>query len=149
MIRLLVPLLVLGLVLAGCASSTPLEREQEIDWPAYGRDLQDTRYLPASGITRDNVHRLEVAWTYRTGDMDPRFATTRPTSFEVTPIVVEGVMYLSTPLGRVMALDPATGRELWAFDPNIRRDVPYGDFASRGVSTWLDESAAPGAVCRR
>src|SRR5438876_147218 len=56
-------------------------------------------------------------------------------------------MYLGTPLGRVIALDPATGRERWVFDPKIKRDVSYGDFASRGVSTWLDESAP--AVCRR
>ena len=159
MIRLLTALFVLGLMLAGCArttpaipgiaGTTPLERKQEINWAVYGRDLQGTRYLPASVITRDNVHQLEMAWTYRTGEMDPRFATTRRTSFQATPIVLDGAMYLSTPLGRVIALDPATGRERWVFDPNIRRDVPYGDFASRGVSTWLDESAAPGAVCRR
>jgi quinoprotein glucose dehydrogenase len=58
-------------------------------------------------------------------------------------------MYLGTPLGRVIALDPATGRERWVFDPKIERDVAYGDFASRGVSTWLDASAAAGPACRR
>jgi quinoprotein glucose dehydrogenase len=63
--------------------------------------------------------------------------------------VVEGTMYVGTPLGRVIALDPATGRERWVFDPAIRRDVTYGDFASRGVSTWLDEAAPAAAPCRR
>ena len=58
-------------------------------------------------------------------------------------------MYVGTPLGRVIALDPATGRERWVFDPKIARDVTYGDFASRGVSTWLDDAAAAGAPCRR
>ena len=104
---------------------------------------------PAADITRANVTRLEVAWTYRTGEADPRYATTKPAALEATPIVADGTMYIGTPLGRVIALDPASGRELWVFDPQIARNIPYGDFASRGVSTWLDESAAAGAPCRR
>jgi quinoprotein glucose dehydrogenase len=122
---------------------------QEIGWVANGGDVQGTRYVPAAEITRDNVSRLEVAWTYRTSEMEARFATTRPTAFEASPLVVEGTMYVGTPLGRVIALDPATGRERWVFDPKIARDVPYSDFASRGVSTWLDEAAPAAAVCRR
>ncbi|PYO27763.1 MAG: pyrroloquinoline quinone-dependent dehydrogenase [Gemmatimonadetes bacterium] len=119
------------------------------DWPAYGRDPQGTRYSPATVITRANVARLEPAWMYRTGETGAAFKTDKPTSFEATPLVVGGVMYVGTPLGRVIALDPATGRERWVFDPKIKRDVRYGDFASRGVSTWLDESAAAGTACRR
>ena len=122
---------------------------QEVDWSANGRDLQGTRYSPAAEITRQNVSRLAVAWTYRTGETDARFKTAKPTAFEATPLVVDETMYLGTPLGRVIALDPATGRERWVFDPKIDRAVRYGDFASRGVSTWLDESAPAGAVCRR
>ncbi len=122
---------------------------QEVDWPASGRDVEGTRFFPAADINRDNVGRLEVAWTYRTGEVGPRFATTKPTSFEATPLVVEGTMYVGTPLGRVIALDPATGRERWVFDPRVARDVPYGDFASRGVSTWLDDAAPASAPCRR
>src|SRR3977135_2733278 len=114
---------------------------QAVDWSANGRDVQGTRYSPASDITRTNVGRLAVAWTYRTGETVPRFKTKKATAFEATPLVVDGTMYLGTPLGRVIALDPATGRERWVFDPKIKRDVTYGDFASRGVSTWLDPAA--------
>ena len=119
------------------------------DWPAYGHDPQGTRYSPAAAITRANVGGLQLAWTYRTGETGAAFKTAKPTAFEATPLVVDGTMYLGTPLGRVIALDPATGGERWVFDPKIKRDVMYGDFASRGVSTWLDESALAGAVCRR
>ena len=122
---------------------------QEVGWVANGRDVQGTRYLPASEITRETVSRLEVAWTYRTGEAGPAFATKKPTAFEATPLVVDGTMYVGTPLGRVVALDPATGRERWIFDPKIARDVTYGDFASRGVSTWLDPAAPADGACRR
>jgi quinoprotein glucose dehydrogenase len=122
---------------------------QEIGWPANGRDVEGTRYLPAHEIARENVARLELAWTYRTGEADAAFATDEETSFEATPLVVDSMMYVGTPLGRVIALDPATGRERWVYDPKIARDVGYGDFASRGVSTWLDPDAPAGAPCRR
>ena len=65
---------------------------QEVGWSANGRDVQGTRYLPASEITRENVNRLEVAWTYRTGESESRFATSKPASFEATPLVVDGTM---------------------------------------------------------
>jgi quinoprotein glucose dehydrogenase len=122
---------------------------QEVGWVANGRDVEGTRYLPASAISRDNVSQLEIAWTYRTGEAETRFATAKPTSFEATPLVFDGTMFVGTPLGRVIALDAATGTERWTFDPGIARDIRYGDFASRGVSAWLDPSAPAGAACRR
>jgi quinoprotein glucose dehydrogenase len=67
----------------------------------------------------------------------------------VTPIVVDNVMYISTPLGKVMALDPVTGRELWRYDARVNPKGGYGDFANRGVATWVDSTLKPGAPCRR
>jgi quinoprotein glucose dehydrogenase len=122
---------------------------QEIGWEANGRDAYGIRYSPAAVITRDNVSRLEVAWTYRTGETGSRFETAKPTSFEATPLVSEGTMYVGTPLGRVIALDAETGSERWVFDPEIRRNVTYGDFVSRGVSLWVDERASAGDPCHR
>jgi quinoprotein glucose dehydrogenase len=100
-------------------------------------------------ITRENVSRVEMAWTYRTGETKPEFATAKPTAFETTPLVVDDTMYIATPLGRVIALDPGDGRERWVFDPHIARDVRYGDFASRGLATWLDENVPAADRCRR
>src|SRR2546430_4215604 len=126
-----------------------LAPQSPVDWPAYGHDPQGTRYSPAAAIDRGNVARLAPTWTYRTGETGAAFKTTKPTAFEATPLVVDGVMYVGTPLGRVIALDPATGRERWVFDPAIKRDVTYGDFASRGVAAWVDEAAPTGTGCRR
>ena len=67
----------------------------------------------------------------------------------MTPIVVDNVMYISTPLGKVMALEPATGREIWRYDARVNPKGGYGDFANRGVATWVDTTLKPGAPCRR
>jgi quinoprotein glucose dehydrogenase len=107
------------------------------------------RYVPSAVINRGTVARLAPAWTYHTGEADGRFATRKPTAFETTPIVVDRTMYVNTPLGRVIALDAATGGERWVFDPEIRRDVAYGDFASRGVAAWTDGAASADAPCRQ
>ena len=117
------------------------------EWPAYGHDALGSRFSPLAQIDRSNVSRLAVAWTYRTGDAGE--STRQAVKFEATPLVVDGTMYLSTPFGRVIALDPATGRERWTYDAKIDRGGNWGDFANRGVSTWLDASAPAGAVCRR
>src|SRR3977135_255191 len=80
---------------------------QDGDWRAYGRDPGGERFSPLDGIRRENVASLQVAWTFRTGDayQPPRG---RPPAFEATPLPVDGTLYLSTPVGRVMALDSTT-----------------------------------------
>jgi quinoprotein glucose dehydrogenase len=124
-------LLVCSLVVLGGL----LDGQQDGDWPAYGRDAGGERFSPLDAIRRENVASLEVAWTFRTGDAyQPKHS--RPTAFEATPLHVDGTLYLSTPVGRVIALDPVTGQQRWAFDGKVPRDKGYGDFASRGVSTW-------------
>jgi len=117
-------------LLAGLVSG-----QQNDEWLAYGRDAGGERYSPLQDVNRKNVASLGIAWTFRTGDayQPPR---NRPTAFEATPLYVDGTLYLSTPLGRVMALDPVSGRQRWVFDAKVPRDAGYGDFASRGVSTW-------------
>ncbi|MGH9146421.1 MAG: pyrroloquinoline quinone-dependent dehydrogenase [Vicinamibacterales bacterium] len=125
----------------GCFASsllilaTVLQGQRDGDWPAYGRDAGGERFSPLEEIRRENVASLQVAWTFRTGDAY-RPANGRPTAFEATPLHVDGTLYLSTPVGRVIALDPVTGQQRWAFDAKVPRDRGYGDFASRGVSMW-------------
>ncbi len=117
------------------------------DWPAYGRDPGGTRFSPLAQITRANVATLQVVWTYHTGEPDMAGMSHRPPALEVTPLVVDGLMYISTPAGHVIALDPATGVERWRFDAGVNPHRGYGDFASRGVSFWRDARAASGTPC--
>src|SRR5262245_2379194 len=86
------------------------------DWPVYGHDPGGQRYSPLTSINRENVKTLKVAWTYRTGDAYQPPRGNRPTAFEATPLYVNNTLYLSTPLGRVIALDPVTGVKRWSYD---------------------------------
>jgi len=119
------------------------------DWPAYGRDPGGARFSPLTQITRANVTQLQVVWTYHTGMPELAGMGHRPPALEVTPIVIDGTMYVSTPTGIIAALDPTTGTERWRFDAGVNPHRGYGDFVSRGVSFWRDGRAPAGSVCSR
>ncbi len=118
------------------------------DWPVYGRDAGGTRYSPLNQITRDNVAKLKIAWTYHTGALTPETARNQKAAFEATPILIDGKLYLSTPFNQVIALDPASGAEKWKFDPQVDRSHDYSEVSSRGVASWTDARASAGSPCR-
>jgi quinoprotein glucose dehydrogenase len=107
------------------------------EWPTYGHDYGDTRYSPLSQITPANVAGLKPVWTYHM--RPPDRAARGFTASENTPLVVKGVMYVSTPYGRVVALEAETGKQRWAYQ------VPGSDQpATRGVSYWPGQSKSKG-----
>jgi len=122
---------------------------QSTEWPAYGGDHGGLRYSPLSLVDAENVADLEVAWTYRHGDISDSDNPLGTTGFEATPILIDGVLYFSTPFGRVIALDPATGAEHWTYDHVLDQSGSYRFIVSRGVSFWRDQEAAPSAICGR
>lgn len=108
-----------------------------------------SQYSPLKDIRPDNVQKLKTAWTYRTGEpLVPLPGGGRPPAFEATPVYASGLLYIGTPYGKVIALDPETGKERWSFDAEINRQANFGDFANRGVATWVDERRA-GGTCRQ
>jgi quinoprotein glucose dehydrogenase len=109
-----------------------LEGKKEWRYPAG--DPGGMRYSVLDQINRSNVRGLRVAWTYHTGDMRERPATT----IECTPLAVEGVLYVTTPLLKVCALEAASGRLMWQFDPfeGSEDDKPRG--VNRGVTYWAN-----------
>lgn len=137
-------------VAAACAHPvTPASAGADVEWPSYGGGVLGARHAPIADIDTQSVRRLALAWTYHTGELGPESRTRNKRSLEVTPIVVAGTMYIITPLARVIALDPVTGRERWRYDAHLDRGIGFGDHTSRGVSAWLDPSAPDGAPCRR
>jgi quinoprotein glucose dehydrogenase len=119
------------------------------EWPTYGNDAGGSRYSPLAEINRDNVAQLTEVWRYRTGDLGEGYASGKRMAVEATPIVVDGVMYVSTPYGHVHALDAATGQRKWEFDAQLPKDRQYSENTSRGVSLWRDPTASNDQPCAR
>ena len=121
------------------------------DWGYYGGDAFGEHYSSLDEINRQNVSGLKVAWTYRTGELGAGFARAGKLSFEATPVLAFGALFLETPTNIVIALDPETGRERWRFDPHIDRSRHYSEASSRGVSVWeeSDPKRPTGACAHR
>jgi quinoprotein glucose dehydrogenase len=82
----------------------------DVPWPMHG-GANNSRYSPLAQIKRANVSQLRVAWTYDSGD------AFKGSEMQSNPVVIDGVLYVTTPTMKVVAVDAATGKELWKFDP--------------------------------
>ena len=116
----------------GCATfslNAVADEKTSADWPVYlggkGRNL----YSPLDQINRGNVAKLKVAWTYETGDKG---------EYQANNLIIGGVLYTASPLRKVIALDAATGRELWKWDPQSEKPGVPGK-RQRGLVFWQDE----------
>lgn len=129
---------VLAVVLSAAASAADTQRGE---WPYYGGDAGSSKYSPLAQINAGNVNALQVAWTWNNPDDALVGAATRerPGSFKATPIMIDGVLYTSTPFSEVAAIDAASGTTLWTFDPRAyasgRRPTNSG-WQHRGVAYW-------------
>src|ERR1700685_2967588 len=104
------------------------------EWRYYGGDAQSTKYSPLDQIDRDNVGKLEVAWTWEAQNFGPR----ADPNYEVTPLMVHGVLYFTAGMRRdTVAVDAATGETLWMYrlDEGDRGDHAVR-FNNRGVAYW-------------
>jgi len=101
------------------------------NWMSYGRTYDEQRFSPLTQIDTGNVASLKLAWYY---DLDTAHRVQ-----EATPLVIDGVMYVSSAWSKVFALDAATGREIWAFDPKVPGERAVDaccDVPNRGVAAW-------------
>jgi quinoprotein glucose dehydrogenase len=135
----------LSSVLLAALCATVSAASLEDGWSCYGHDSGGSRFSPLKSINRENVSRLKVAWVFHTGDISDGSGRRRRSGFETTPILVEGTLYLTTPFNRVIALDPETGKQRWAYDPKIELTWEYGDgLINRGVAVWPADSKTSG-----
>jgi quinoprotein glucose dehydrogenase len=133
--HLVTPLLLVGLAAAAALAADP---PAQADWPRVGNDPGAMRYSPLDQINRSNVARLIPAWTYHTGELDP---DGKGRTIECTPLVIDGVVYVTTAYLKVVALDAATGQERWRFDPLKERPFPFTPASggvNRGCAFWSD-----------
>jgi quinoprotein glucose dehydrogenase len=138
----------LGLCLI-CMATAYAGVAADAGWGYFGGTSGGTRYSAAKQIDRANVDDLGIAWRYSTGEIKRRGPDLiANSSTQTTPILVDGSLVFCTPFNRLVALDPATGRERWVYDPKVALDhsVPY-QYNCRGVSAWRDPQAPAGAAC--
>ena len=136
------------IALLACVCSCSLHGD---DWRSYGADAASSKYVPFDQIGRSNLRQLQNAWTWLSPDNDTVLENQRqqnfratPGAFKVTPIAINGILYTSTSFGRVVAIDGATGLEIWKFDTRsweAGRPANLG-YNHRGVSYWSDGSSA-------
>ncbi|MFI4970805.1 MAG: pyrroloquinoline quinone-dependent dehydrogenase, partial [Lysobacterales bacterium] len=127
---------------------TQLLHAAAFEWTAYGGDGRGQRHAPLAQITPQNVDKLELTWSFRTGELGDGFARAKDAlTFEATPLLIGDTLYFDTATGKVFALDAAKGTERWQFDAQVPRDLDYSEMATRGVSWWRDGRAAAGAAC--
>src|SRR5207247_2321558 len=113
-------------------------------WPVYGGDQAGTKFSPLTGVNTRTVSGLVVAWEWSPHEKALEEFGTRPGNFQTTPLMIDNVVYLSTPYNRVVALNAETGAELWAFDPKAYEDGQPANgtgFVHRGIAAWRDSAA--------
>ncbi len=112
------------------------------EWWVYGADKANTKYAPLAQINAENVSTLQIAWRWRSADRDilQRHPEIRTGHYETTPLMVGGVLYASTSLSQVAAIDPENGATRWLYDPQTfaGRTPPNRGFIQRGVAYWTD-----------
>ena len=133
----------------GMAPAIPATASADTDdasqWRDYGGTKAGTRYVPADQINRDNVRQLEVAWSYRSGDLPEAYPQAHNAySFQATPLKVDDSLFFCSPRNIVIALDADTGRERWRHDPKVDASSVYM-LSCRGVS--YHESVNSKASC--
>jgi quinoprotein glucose dehydrogenase len=121
--------------LAAGRSDVTARAGENVNWPVYRGDPTGTQYAAIAEIHAANVHKLQRAWEYRTGDADQR------STLHVNPIVVNGIMYITTAALKAVALDAATGRQLWTFDPAVHNNGTIVRLRNRGVAYWKGTDA--------
>ena len=100
-----------AVAVAGWIAAVAQNTGRNADWAQNG-GVDNIRYSTLNQITPKNVARLNVAWTYDSHD------ASKASEMQSNPIVVDGVLYATTPTLKVVAIDAATGREVWKFDPS-------------------------------
>lgn len=133
-------------VCATVAIAAARQPRASVDWPAYGNDAGGQKYSPLTDINRTTVSRLDTLFTWSANEQNiPASAGQKPAragQFQATPLAIHDTLFFSTSYNRVIALDANTGREFWAFDPQVWKT--YGQpsngtgFVHRGVATWTN-----------
>ena len=137
---MLTRMLTAGSLIAVALIAHTFGQSRAIEWPVYGGDAASSKYSPANDITAENVQRLGVAWQWAHGEKPLSEYGTVPFRFENQPLMVDDVLYVTTPYNNAAALDANTGKELWRFESGAVKlgGIPGTGFKHRAPALWRD-----------
>src|SRR5215210_81033 len=135
---------VLGLILLGSLSVLVAQRgetSRQVEWRYYGGDPGGMKYSPLTDVNPSNIARLQQVWEWKHWETPLEEYGTIPGFFEATPLMIDGVLYVTTPYNSIAALDAETGKELWRFDGEaykLGQVLSGSGYKLRGTAFWRD-----------
>lgn len=134
---------------AKSSSQTPLVPAKPT-WDTFYGQLNAQKYSPLKQINTDNVGQLKKVWEFHTGDVSDGSGDTPATVWSATPVFANNTLYVGTPFYRLIALDPATGKQKWSFDTHTPlKALTQPVLKNRGVAYWAADNPAPGKACQK
>jgi quinoprotein glucose dehydrogenase len=142
----------LGVLACGSIVAAQQPRPPQVEWLYYGGDQAGTKFSPLADVNLENVHRLKIAWEWSHWDVPRPDMTSRdgvsplgtiPMGFQNTPLMRDGLLYVTTPYGNAASLDAETGKELWRQEAEAYRlgPIPASGYKHRGGAFWSDGKA--------
>jgi quinoprotein glucose dehydrogenase len=138
------PIWILAALIAGSLVAAQEPSSREVEWLYYGGDPGGTKYSSLTDVNAGNVERLRIAWQWSHWETPLEEFRTSPGYFESTPLMIDGVLYVTTPYNSIAALDPETGKERWRFDGEAYRLgqlLSASGWKLRGTAFWRDGDA--------
>jgi len=130
-----------AVVAAGALVAAQQPASKQVEWPYYAGDPGGSKYSALTDINAANLQRLQVAWEWKHWETPLEEYGTSPGFFENTPLMIDGVLYVTTPYNSIAALDAETGRELWRFDGEaykLGQILSGSGWKLRGTAFWRD-----------
>ena len=130
----------LVVLMSGAVVAAQSTGSRQVEWTSVGGDPGNAKYSPLKEINAGTVQRLKIAWQWQHGEGPRQDYGTVPANFETTPLMIEGVLYATTPYNNLAAIDATSGKELWRFDGEAYKlgQIPGSGFKHRGAAAWRD-----------
>jgi quinoprotein glucose dehydrogenase len=127
-------------LIGGSILAAQQSASRQVEWLLYRGNTDSSNSSPLTDISAQNIQRLQPVWQWEHGEQQLDEYKTVPASFETQPLMVDGVLYVTTPYNNAAALDAETGKELWRFDSEAYKlgTIPASGFKHRGAALWRD-----------
>jgi quinoprotein glucose dehydrogenase len=132
---------VAAMLAGGALLAAQQQPSKQVEWPYWGGDQGGTKYSTLADINASNVQQLQVAWEWKHWEAPLKEFGTTPGYFENTPLMIDGVLYVTTPYNSMAALDAESGREMWRFDGEaykLGQILSSSGWKLRGTAFWRD-----------